>query len=537
MEPLEAIPASLRSQWLMARDNFPPSVVNLLRKRAANHCSNPDCRILTAGPGEALDSSINIGEAAHIKAASPGGPRYDANMTKAQRQSLENGVWLCRSCAAMVDRDVVAYPVELLDSWRRQADVWARSRIGKRPAQESDAVTMLTTALTGTGQPTAFAPVAIGNVHAGANRSLEHLDKRFSVTSSHDGRTTTFHLTPKEPVQLRFDVSPAAPMWKGQMAALREHGKVAELPMTAVTVEGSPLIASLVEQGARQGGTLRFSPPSVPLTLRLTAISAEGSKRFTSIGGSISGGFQSMTFTAKLFRGVATLSLRKAVESTAGNTFTMATDIERWEDVDVRDLPELDDLMEFVEALDTASHLDAKLLKGGRPVLEAEIRIDQGKPYGRNLYAFLRYTVAAREIANALDIAVPLAFEFESTAQDLAKVVEAADIASGRKVFAAADLRPSQRFLVNVEDPRLVVDLLESQHPVSLRHIASDGAVLRVFNRQVELPPVQIELEPVRLKLVSDEPIDWSQAVEMEWLPQENFRGVLQYVAAAHADA
>ena len=53
-----------------------------LAKRVGYHCSKPRCNRLTVGPGKlAADKAVNVGKAAHITAASPGGPRYDPNMS------------------------------------------------------------------------------------------------------------------------------------------------------------------------------------------------------------------------------------------------------------------------------------------------------------------------------------------------------------------------------------------------------------------------------------------------------------------------
>jgi hypothetical protein len=63
------------------RDDFPDEVKRTLANRAALICSNPDCGASTAGPREDPSKALNIGVAAHITAASPGGPRYDTNLT------------------------------------------------------------------------------------------------------------------------------------------------------------------------------------------------------------------------------------------------------------------------------------------------------------------------------------------------------------------------------------------------------------------------------------------------------------------------
>jgi hypothetical protein len=73
------------------------------------------------GPSEeAPDASANIGKAAHICAASPGGPRYDPSMTPEQRADITNAMWLCSDHATLVDRDKVTYTAEGLRAMKRE---------------------------------------------------------------------------------------------------------------------------------------------------------------------------------------------------------------------------------------------------------------------------------------------------------------------------------------------------------------------------------------------------------------------------------
>ena len=58
------------------RDDFKADVKDLLAKRVGMRCSNPNCRRPTSGPQDAPEKALNIGVAAHIAAASKGGPRY-----------------------------------------------------------------------------------------------------------------------------------------------------------------------------------------------------------------------------------------------------------------------------------------------------------------------------------------------------------------------------------------------------------------------------------------------------------------------------
>ncbi len=104
------------------RDDFPRAVVETLAKRVGNRCSNPGCRKLTSGPHTECEKVLNVGVAAHVTAASPGGPRYDASLTSEGRKGIGNGIWLCQSCAKLVDNDETRYTKELLTRWKCDAE-------------------------------------------------------------------------------------------------------------------------------------------------------------------------------------------------------------------------------------------------------------------------------------------------------------------------------------------------------------------------------------------------------------------------------
>jgi tetratricopeptide (TPR) repeat protein len=97
-------------------------------------CSNPDCGVITIGPAADPEKTVNLGVAAHITAASPGGPRYDPTLLPSQRQSADNGLWLCQTCSALIDKDVPKYPVELLREWKLRAEEEAAGSLGKGAA-------------------------------------------------------------------------------------------------------------------------------------------------------------------------------------------------------------------------------------------------------------------------------------------------------------------------------------------------------------------------------------------------------------------
>jgi len=113
------------------RDDFDERIKKSVAARVGNVCSNPACRALTSGPTLNPDKSLNLGVAAHITAASPGGPRYDPTMSPEERRSGTNAVWLCQNCAKLVDNDAANYSDAVLRDWKAKAEFAASSAIGK----------------------------------------------------------------------------------------------------------------------------------------------------------------------------------------------------------------------------------------------------------------------------------------------------------------------------------------------------------------------------------------------------------------------
>lgn len=104
------------------RDDFSEQTKRLLANRAGVRCSNPNCRKPTSGANTDPNKIINIGVAAHITAAAPGGPRYDTAMTETERKSPNNGIWLCQSCSKLIDSDPAHYSKDLLYGWKSLAE-------------------------------------------------------------------------------------------------------------------------------------------------------------------------------------------------------------------------------------------------------------------------------------------------------------------------------------------------------------------------------------------------------------------------------
>ena len=125
----------------MARDDdFSLATKRLLAARVGYVCSCPDCRAPTSGPQLDEDKVVTAGDAAHITAASPNGPRYDPSLGSEERRHHNNGIWLCVTHARIVDQDVSRYTADELRRWKRDAESDAQQRLGKSQITSDEVV-------------------------------------------------------------------------------------------------------------------------------------------------------------------------------------------------------------------------------------------------------------------------------------------------------------------------------------------------------------------------------------------------------------
>jgi len=84
---------------------------------SCNQCANPDCD----NSLEARDEKTIIAKICHIEAASPDGPRYNAEMTDDERRDFDNLILLCDECHSIIDNkeNENKYTVILLKEWKR----------------------------------------------------------------------------------------------------------------------------------------------------------------------------------------------------------------------------------------------------------------------------------------------------------------------------------------------------------------------------------------------------------------------------------
>lgn len=195
------------------RDDFPEETKRALAARVGNVCSNPDCHASTSGPQHNSTKALNVGVAAHITGAAEGGPRYCPSMSFEERRHPDNGIWLCQTCAKLIDNDALQFPEVLIRAWKVVAEHRALGAIGKTasPAGESESQRKLCAILAWKGKVithslmnTGRAVMMIGEV--GGSSCAEVLDcTEFYVTVGKTGKDSWSRSIALANVEICFD--------------------------------------------------------------------------------------------------------------------------------------------------------------------------------------------------------------------------------------------------------------------------------------------------------------------------------------------
>lgn len=67
--------------------------------------------------------------------------RYQADLSSEQRADSTNGIWLCQTCAKLIDNDTIRFSRAVLESWKRAAERAATlALVQGRGAAENDSL-------------------------------------------------------------------------------------------------------------------------------------------------------------------------------------------------------------------------------------------------------------------------------------------------------------------------------------------------------------------------------------------------------------
>lgn len=140
------------------RDEISESDYRRLLLISLGTCANPNCNCALI-----REDGSYIGQAAHICAARPGGPRYDENQTPEQRKSIDNFILLCCNCHRMIDDKTawINYSVETLKEWKENHETRYRENRSKE-----------------------FTQLSVKNLDIAAMKIIQHMDEKCIANNS-----------------------------------------------------------------------------------------------------------------------------------------------------------------------------------------------------------------------------------------------------------------------------------------------------------------------------------------------------------------
>lgn len=486
----------------MARDDFSKEVIRQLQGRVGNRCSNPACRVPTCGPQKGSNKTASIGVAAHIAAASHGGPRYSDSMSADERKSFDNGIWLCQTCSVKIDRDVERYDVALLKRWKDSAEAAAALEQGKKLPNSSDAMEFVSMALT--GHPKKMLANAIENIHLASSSAIEALDPRFKVISSYINNTTCYEVHARETVSVTMVVSPAyAAEYLDKYSRLLERGEDLEISSQAISFTGSKLFEELTSEEFASG-TFRMSASKKTAIIKLwvKASQSDVPEYFDDVMGEISLGNKEFSFAGHACGRLVEVTLRKSICDDDAGIFGFTVNFSGWDGKDVRHLPYFPKIHSFVSKLVAGEQLFCALeIDGLRVMISNGLNLNQLDSIQYLDYQ-LQYTKAAQVIAVFLGRGIGFKPEIKLTVENFRALLEVVKIVEGKATYSREHLNTNPSFNLTVKDGNLNY-LEDTTAPVVIQYVEQEPFELEIFGDMVQMPPRTSIIEAVTPKITS----------------------------------
>ena len=353
------------------RDNFNSLTWHKLRDSAGNVCSFPGCHVHTHGASSDGEGTVGIGVACHIKAAAPGGPRYDERQTKDQRKHSDNGIWMCQTHSKLIDADDSAFEVETLRQWKRDAEARSNSLLNQKSftekevkvAAEQGSVDLLHRFVNRANDPLET-PVA--EIVKGYESNLENLDSRFTVEVNKSGNHYT-HVIQAAQDKVSIDLvlqnlDKLDDFWASQKAFV-EEGRELRIPGKHFELKGSKLFDAIQQKANGVGqGVLTIGGVKKPIAANLYIRTDGGSEVFIeSFTCYYTSGTMRTVFEGSALEGFIAIKAHCSHER-QDHQFDLSFNVEPWKGKNILELPRFARLLKA-----------AQLMDKGRLVFELEV--------------------------------------------------------------------------------------------------------------------------------------------------------------------
>jgi len=517
----------------VTRDDFSKSVINKLRLRVGNHCSSPDCGVNTSSASNEAPIAVNnIGVAAHISAASKGGKRYLPSLSKSERASIENGIWLCQSCSVKIDRDEAKYTIELLKNWKCQAEAKAQQELGRPPPQRKDAVDAVVAALS--AKAVEFNESVIPNVVKAEEAVLEALDPAFSVKASHVNGLTSYQIIPKQNGSFKLTVrGKAAQELLSGHRALLEHAEPISLDVDDFTLEGSKLFETILGNAHRM--SINLAPTNKVKAIQKLWLQNDetgGSYFFDDVIGEITAGSKTFTFAGCACNDFFTSKLRCSISGSPKADVSLSIHLSEWDRVDVLKLnffPKLHSL--FEKLVSKEWRLFSSIEVNGQELISSNGYDFSGEDFVKGIWSHMHYLELTQELTRHLGLEIIYDHSAEITEEDYIGLLDAVDIINndGYRTHHSGESVCSTEIVI--ENKEAALSLLNPEEPINIQLKQTVGDELTIMGQKVQLPPREALFEHVTpsfdCELAS---ISEGKVINVGWQPADGYRFRVRFI-------
>ncbi len=498
-------------------NNFTRPIKDRLAQTVAYRCSKPDCRIPTIGPKANNQDADSIGRAAHICAASPNGPRYDASMTAEQISSFNNGIWLCANHASEVDSDWANYSKETLISWKEQAIEKARAEKGNKLPSNNDAINTLSIAMG--GSPTQI-PSMIANVHMASELSLQELDPRFVVKSSYFNNVQHFEVHAKENVSLQLSITPQdSGLFTSKYSNWMDYGEELEVDTSEISVEGSKLFQNVFSQK----GKLVFGAPQKDAVAKLWVINSDGQKEhIEDLSGKISLGNKGFEFKGFTSSKLLSVSIKNTNLDSNSADFNISLDLTKWYGKDITTLPYFEKIRSFFDWIGNDGEFFIELEIEGTHLLTTKQANVHNNDYFKYISCYLTYTNAAIVLAKLTKQVIQFRSQNDFSDELYYELLELQQIAEGKAIITKEQITSKITFNMFFENQEQI-DAFQNAPASSVFKLHQTFVeTITIFGQDFKLPHLVVFMSPVQL-ITNGKPT-LGKSLEVEVLTLEGFQ-------------
>jgi hypothetical protein len=454
-------------------------------------------------------------------------------MSKDDRKSIKNAIWLCSNCSIKIDRDPSKYSVQDLRNWKKTAEQKASEELGKKIPDENYVIQSLTTALT--GQSSIFLPNLLSNASKATSMALERLDPRFSVKSNHVNSLTSFEIRAKEPVIAKmFVTQDFADEFISKYTNFKEHGDKLIVDSQAIEIKGSPLLTEIFSQKGRLEVTTNLKKKIIQKIWVKHPTTPE-KIQFYDIVGNAAIGTSSMTFEGSTCDKIIAIKYRINHNQFGKSdiNFTFTINFKEWDNKDVSSLPYYDSIYELLNKINEGWEFHSSMEIEGKKIFAGTVNDFQKSEYFKYAHSKMHYIGAIGGICQKLNISIYYDHSYEYSAEEHMRAAEICQILSGGISAGKKSINDNAKCTLEVTDDlsniHMIID--GKDKPTSIRFEQLEQETIKPFSQSVLLPKFIHTLSEVTPIIKTDiSNIGPGDLIEIEWEPTENCKYVIDTV-------